>query len=423
MPEYKRKKVHTGKRRRANPSVQKTEINIPMSRSKKIKFSNNDDSKIRILPDKKGEKQKRFTVLLSVVAVVIISAVILSFTLPVGLIESTQTFLYSIGRGGFPADISGTSVLNCVQRDNYYYVLTDTGIMAFSNGGKKIFSAVHGFASPVIKTSQTRAIVFDQGKNTAIIYNLSGAVKTITSKEPIITANITKDGQYALVTKSDSYAGCVNVYDRRGKQLYNINFAKDMVNNVSISSSGDRIAVSTLNAESGKMSSYFKIYKFDSADSVFNLDLGEDTVYDISNTSKGFFVTTRNRIRFIHRSRFTVYEHLFEGQIGLTRYNSSGMLAVYNKTNDKSINTVVYISRSGKKVFEFDIKHAISDIKFSGGRVYALEDGKVAIYDKTGQILGSEECTFSCKKISVTGSNTVCVITDENIQKITVNKR
>ena len=423
MPDYRRKKSHTGRRRRAGVATQKSHINVSMRRNKDFaKPDTEPKKKVRVIRGRKGEKRRKLYVLASIVLTLALTIVILSLLSPVSLFESAQDLTLSIGSGSFPAAISGSAAIDCVPKSRYYYVLTDTSIMAFTNSGKKIFSFVHGFSAPVIVTSQTRALLFDQGKNSAVIYNLAGVVKTIDSKQPIIAADIAKDGEYALVTKSDSYAATASVYDRKGESLYSINFAKDMINNIDIASSGKKMAVSTVNAESGKTVSSVRVYDFKSANPAFKLDLGEEMAYDIENTGSGFYVTTHKKTRYIKWSDYSISEYDFGGEVGRLRYSSSGVLALYNKTNDKSDSTVELFTDSGKKISEFEIKGAINDIRFSRGRVYAMGDNKITIYDKRGEILRSGNYGFGGEKIAVTGSNTVCVITDSTIEESVIKR-
>ena len=200
MPEYKRKKTHSRRRKRVTPEAGKPRASIRMRPKKEEKADTGQDSAIRVVRGKKGERRRKLLILSAVAAAVVLTLVILSAVLPVGLYESTRDFTLSFGSGSFPAAISGNGIINCVPKNRYYYTLTDTSISAFTNGGKKVFSFVHGFSSPVLVTSQTRALLFDQGKNSVIIYNLSGVVKTLELKEPIIAADIAQDGEYALVT-------------------------------------------------------------------------------------------------------------------------------------------------------------------------------------------------------------------------------
>ena len=147
MPDYRRKKSHTGRRKRAGATVQKARVSAPKRRNKETAALHSEPEKrVRIIRGGKEYKRRRLYVLASVVLVIALVTVILSILSPVSLYESAQDFTKSIGSGSFPAAISGSGITDCVPKDRYYYVLSDTSVMAFTNGGKKIFSFVHGFA-------------------------------------------------------------------------------------------------------------------------------------------------------------------------------------------------------------------------------------------------------------------------------------
>lgn len=54
-----------------------------------------------------------------------------------------------------------------------------------------------------MKTSSTRALVFDQGGNEAYIYNLHELKSSINSDAEIINAAVSDSGVYAVVTRSE----------------------------------------------------------------------------------------------------------------------------------------------------------------------------------------------------------------------------
>ena len=51
-----------------------------------------------------------------------------------------------------------------------------------------------------------------------------------------------------------------------------------------------------------------------------------------------------------------------------------------------------------------------------------LSDNRVIIYDKYGELLRSGNYGFGGVKTAVTGSNTVCIITDNGIEEVVINK-
>ena len=190
MPDYKKKKVNRlkgaprlKKSKRAAPPEENDIVmtSTPAKRQIKPPKAEKPVSSMRVVNGKKLERKRKLRISFSAVAIVSVIALILHLILPVGIFENIQNLTAIIGSGSYPAEISGTEVLNTVSRGNYYYVLTDTRLNAYSGGGKEIFSYSHGFENPVLKTSKTRAMVFSQGGNDAYIYNLAELKNTVST--------------------------------------------------------------------------------------------------------------------------------------------------------------------------------------------------------------------------------------------------
>lgn len=420
MPEYKRKKVRKGfntKKKRTSKSN-----DIIMSNSRKKEKNILPENDIKVVRGAKLKQKHQTKIVLAVISIICVLCLFLSIVLPVSLSENVVNFFAVLGHGSYPSNISGSTVINTVSNSSYYYVLSDTNIMAYTNGGKKIFSEMHGFSNPVISVSSTRAMVFDQGGKSLRIYNLSGEINSIETKNEIITANITRSGDFAVVTHSESYTSSVNVYDKNCKHVYTWNSAKDIVNNVVLNSGGDKVAVSTLNAVSGQYASKVLILDFKSADPLYTLDLGSSLVMALKNTGKGVSVVTNDKYKFITWSKFDTSEISVGGEINICRTDKKGTLLVFNRANDRSDNTVILVSNRGKKISEFKINGIITDISYNKNRIYYVGDNTAYIFDKNGSLLRSALCDYGAVKFSVIGSNSLAIITDRQIMKVNIEK-
>ena len=314
MPDYKKKKVN--KFRSVPKRIKKSQIrqydisdDILMSSLKAEKTAGKQKN-MRVVKGKKLVQQRRFKFIAYFVTVITVILVVFHFILPAGIIESLQTVTAVIGSGGYPVAIDGTETLNCIKKEMFYYVLTDKSINAFSNNGKEIFSSIHGFEVPILETSKTRALVFDQGKNEVQIYNLSKLKTKLTTEAEIITAGISDSGVYAVVTQSEKYASSVSVYNKNDKLIYEWFSSEYTVNNVAISPNGRKIVVSAFNAVSGKYISKINVLTYDSATPVFSETFDNTIVYDIDTTHQsGFSVLTSNGVEFIKWSKYTKTEY------------------------------------------------------------------------------------------------------------------
>ena len=428
MPDYKKKKVN---RLRGAPKPKKAKHIAPPENNDIVMTSSpakkrgappktkTPDSNMRVVNGKKLERKRKFRISFSAIFAVSVIALILHLILPVGIFENVQNLTALIGSGSYPAEIESTEVLNTVSRGNYYYVLTDTRLIAYSNGGKEIYSYSHGFEKPVLKTSKTRAMVFSQGGNEAYVYNLAELKSSVTTDKEIITANISDSGAYALVTRSDSYASVVSVYNKNDKLVYEWYSSEDTVNNVAVAPNGKKIAISAFNATSGDYSAKVCVLGFNSATPEYTESYSGSPIYGIDSMSTaGFSVITENGIQFIKWSKFQKEEYKNDYSAAMFRSSSSGSVAVFNRSSDKTDNRVAVFNSKGKLKSEFEFKGIISDIEIRGGHIYCISDTFVYLLSENGEVLRKSECGFGAVRISVTGTNSVAVVTDNQIYRI-----
>lgn len=422
LAEYKRKKIPKSHKKFRSKHYIADNNDIIMSNSKVARKNIIPESDIKVVRGSKLKRKRRLGIFSSIVALLCLICLILSLTLPTGLYESAVNAVSLIGNGSYPVQSHGSTVLSAVSNGSYYYVLSDTNISAFSNNGKQIFSELHGFSNPVMSVSDTRALIYDQGGKALQIYNLSGKIHTLETDYEIITASISKKGDFAISTQSNNYTSAVTVYNKKYKQIYKWNSAKDIVNNVLVNPSGDKIAVSTINAVSGQFDSKVIILDFKSADALYTLDLKNSVAISMQNTGKGFSIVTEDKYRYINWSKFNSNEISASGEINVFRTSNNGVLLVFNRANDRSDNTVVLISNSGTKIAEFKINNIITDIRYSKSRIYYISDTAVNILDKNGTLLRAGDCAYGAKCFSVIGSNSLAIVTDNEIIKTVIEK-
>ncbi len=416
MADYKRKKFKK-KSVTKHKSTASNNINMYNSKRKSSVLPEND---IKVVRGAKLKQKHRTKIVLTTVSVIAIACIVLSFVLPVSLYENVVNVFSAMGTGKYPNQLAGATVLDTDSNGSYYYVLTDTNITAYANGGKKIFSEMHGFANPIMSVSDTRVLVFDQGGNDIYVYNLSGLIDTLKTDNDIINANISRSGSFAVSTHSDNYTSVVTVYDKNFNLIFTWNSAKDIINNVLLNPRGNKIAVSSLNSVSGQYVSKLHILDFESADPLNTVEFQNSAVLSICNTGNGISVITHDGYKFIDWKKFTTTELTVSGEINIMRSTNKGVLLVYNRANDRSDNTVLLISSKGVKTNEFKINDSITDIQYDNKRIYYVNDVTVNLLDKNGNILRNGDSNYGIKKIVVISSNSVAAVNDSEISKITI---
>ncbi len=432
MPSYKKKHVNKllgapkPKKQKKAERIKTEEIEMSPSRQKKPKKEAsgiNYKTNMKVLKGKKLERQRKAKTLILSASVIAVICIVINLILPIGIMENLQNLFSLVGAGGYPHDLQSSEVFNTVTRNGYYYVLTDTKINAYSSSGKEVYTHSHGYENPILKTSKTRALVFEQGGKNAVIYNLGALKNTIKTENEIITANISDSGVYAVVTHSASYASVVSVYNKRDKLIYEWYSSADTVNNVAISPNGKKIAVSAFGATGGTYNSSVSILDFDSATPKHTEKYNGTLVYGLETFHNGgFFILTENNTDFIKWSRFNKTEYKNDYSLSIFRNGIGGSAAVFNRESDKTDNRIVIFDSNGEKLSEFEFKGILSDIEIFRGHIYCISDTSVYLLSGEGKILRSAECGFGAVRLTRIGNDLVAVITDNQIEEIKLNE-
>lgn len=418
MPDYRKKrrsKFSTAPAPKKSKRKKSDENQDIIMGSSKPKLKSN----MRVVKGKKLEQQRKFKVLLGFVAIVSAIFIIFQIALPAGVFEHIGNAFSLLGSGGYPIELESSDTINSVSRGSYYYVLSDTKITAYSNAGKELFSYVHGFEKPVLKTSRTRALVFNQGGNDVLIFNLNELKVSFTTERPILTAAISDSGVFGVVTDSDNYSSAVSIYSKKEKLIYEWYSSEGTVNNLAIAPNGKKIAVSVFTSEVGHYNSKLNVLKFDSADAVYSKEYNGTLIYTLDSfNSGGFSVLTSNNFECIKWSNYKLKKYSNDYNVSMLRSSSNANLVVFNRESDKTDNRIAIFNSRGELKSEVQYSGIINDVQISRGNIYCLTDTEVFLLNDDGEILRKADCGFGGVRIAVVNTNSVAVITDNKIEKI-----
>lgn len=428
MPRYKKKKhnrILMAPKKRAKAPVKNKyageDIVMTAAKSKKVKTE--PKAPMKVVAGKKGERSRKFKSLISFVAVIFVIIIALQFFLPAGLLQSVSNLTAILGTGSYPIAVSGRETLSVVPFNNYYFHLTDTHLSAYSSAGKTLFSEAHGFEKAVLSTSKGRALLYNQGGEQLIIYDLKGQKSSLETKNEIICGAISDSGNYAIVTYSDSYASAVTVYNKNNKVIFEWYSAEETINNVAISSSGRKIAVSTFNSSSGVFNSKVNIINFKSATPEHTISYSNEIIYGLKTGNKFCFnVIKSNGIDTVKWSNYKIQQYNDEYNISYYRNTGSVNVGVFSRERDKTDNKIVILSKSGKLKQSVRYKGIINDIQVRGSNIYCISDSTVSVMDFEGNIKYNADYGFSGKGIFVSSANVVVVLTDSEIKRIKLSE-
>ncbi len=432
MAEYRKKSFSARKRKIKNPVTEKIPMKTKSSESRKAvnppekaKSSYRQSIRrknMRVIAGKKLKLKKKM--LFAVISVLIIfSVVLLSFSLPTGIIEYIENRVALSGNGeGYPHNFSSSgSLISVVKGNKQFTVVTPSDIVGYNNNGKKIFSYQHGFAYPIVKTSAERFVLYNQGGSEFSVYNLNKELFSGKTEKTILSADISDSGVYAIATQSDSYSSQVTVYNKNNKQIYKWMCADYTINNVTLSSDGKRLAVSVINTKSGKFISKLYILKYDAATPVNVIDFENELILSLNNhSSRQFYTVFDNKVIFKNWKNMSTNTYETDKSIFFVKNSSNFTLIVDGLLANKNENHITVCNKKGVIKSEFNFDKEIIDVAIQGKYIYILSDRNIYIYNTKGELLNSAECDFGIKNIIPISRFSVAAFKDKEIRKISI---
>ncbi|MBQ8304197.1 MAG: hypothetical protein IJX79_04565 [Clostridia bacterium] len=413
MPNYRKKNVRRATKRSKR---QIKDIEMKKKRDGGEKASEDKGGKLRVV---KGNKKKRQAITRAVFITAIIVAVILitaNFLLPTGIGDFITGVKYSLSSGEYPISLVGGDSLLSQKQGSLIYTLTDTNLEVYSLGGKKALSSAHGFSTPVIKTSPTRAVVYEQGGKGLKLY---GAEKLIFSKnyeDNIISAGLSRSGAYAVATTSKDFASKVTVYSKNSKMLFEWSSSVEIVSDVALSPTGNKLAVSVFSSQNGQYLSKVYIFGFDSATPLYTTEYKGSLIYSLSaQSNSGIFAVYNGGMDFISWGKFKESKFTTDYQVRMQRGTNSICALASSRSNDKKDTKITTFSSGGKQLFEINWKQSITDFAVMGDKILILSDTSVYLLDKNGNVLKKGDAGFGGVSVQAVSTEKAVVVTDNSL--------
>lgn len=374
----------------------------------------------------RGEKDKNIIkinlkLVVSVVAILVVFVIILiCANAPVGLIEYIDSKSALSKRGeSFPVTYDFNTGGDVTYSNGSVLVTTGTELKCYNRAGNLIYSRIHGFAEPIVKTSKVRTLIYgvnDSG------YKIENAKKEVFSKKTknsaaIICADVSDCGVYAIATEGIEDVALVTVYDKNGDEIYKYHSANNYISGVSVSEDGDKLCVVSLTTKQAEFLSKISVYDLDDTEIVSELELKNEVVYSVEYSNSRDVCVITDKQYFNLRNGKISKNFLYNPEF-LNKFEiSDDYILLYNTADANSQKGNVYVlSKTGRVKAEFEIEGNIADVSACDGKVYTLDE-KVNEYNFSGKLVKSTDIDNGATKVSAS-ENGVMVLYSSGVDFI-----
>ena len=406
----KRKIRILGFRKKSKSKAGKTNIKSDVSNSEQ-------KSGLELVNGSRKRRKRVRIITLSIVAAIILTVLIISWITPTGLIEYIQNEYAATGKGEFPVSVysSNPEYFGC--HDDIITLTNNTFFEVYNTNGKLLQAVSHGMSNPQLEVSEARFLLYDRERYSISIFNYSNELHTAEFENTIITADIGRNGSYAVVTSSELYKNSVYVYNKDNELKFTWNSANYYVTDVAVSDNGKKIAVCLLNSNAGSFESFVYILDFKSATPKEKYSFN-DIVSSVSNYGDYIFANGFDRAYSIKwdggqtdlgvNGTIRCYDFDFDG-------NSC---FVFGREDNEQINTIAVLNEDGKLTSTFQFNAAVEDIALTDEYIAVLSPTDCYLYNLKGELKSSISSEYKGVFVGLSSNGDVLVSDNSKLIKL-----
>ncbi|MCD7723003.1 MAG: DUF5711 family protein [Clostridiales bacterium] len=362
--------------------------------------------------EKKAKKQAAAKKIIWAVLIVVMVALFVMKVFELDFSDIKTKLYQSTGIGTSDSDFS--------------YTLTDSSnVQIFNFGGKiavlsssmvtvidtasadVLYEFSHGYSAPVMKTSGSAALTFDQG---AYKFRLDSTTENIyeqTAENSILCADVADNGTAVIATTSDSAKSEITVYSKSLTEKMSYSVSEGYVAAVAISNNGKYLAFTAVTSQNAVFTATVYTMAVNDSEPKASFTYSGTSVIDLHFIKSDLYVVGADFVSIIDslQSETVVYE---QGTLSINAYcyNSNDELIIaYGEYAASSESNIAYIKKNGKIKCEFNTALSVSCVSASASYISVLAGERTATYSASnGEIISTETSSESYSSILMISS-------------------
>ena len=298
----------------------------------------------------------------------------------------------------FPIPTNGDviNIGNFTRIDSNLVYASDTKFNVLNSFGRSVYKYNQTFSSPVLSKAADSDLT--------IVYNLGGkefAINTLDStiykgelEDNIIGADISKSGEYALVTTKDGYLSKLYVYSKDHKQIYAYSFADFYITCVSMDPKGKSAVLTGISAHNGSQLSCVYLLDFTKEEPVFFEEISDNVLYYVEHTDRTHACIIGETASYTLSSRTKSLKTFSYDGKSLTAFDVNTDTDTYalslSRSGDGRMCDVYSFSTNGTLKSTVTTEHKITSVSTYKNRVAVLDGDTVYLYTKDGTFLSEK---------------------------------
>ena len=302
-----------------------------------------------------------------------------------GIGEQYRTIVNSgeLAEGNFPIEVSGGADYQLELTNKKVIVQSDTYVYYYDTDGKKLKRRQHTYTNTVLRAAGGRALLYEHNGNELSVEDEEQVYFTKTyANRLILFARISEQGYTAVVTTSDSYSCEIEVYDKRGKNIYKRQCI-EKVSDLSFTEGSKGCVLSYISAENGQLVTNVQEISFSESGEHWTSPGLNTFGLDVYGFGKGAFVLGMDGCGYVDSNGQISSFYTYDGEFKAGA-SEDGRSAVVVNNDDRRKYIMALFKGGSSEALIIDLEEPSIDVIIYEELAYVLCQGKIKAYDFDG---------------------------------------
>ncbi len=317
---------------------------------------------------------------------------------------------------GYPVSIVGSEVIpsNFSVTQGRVAYASDTSFVTLNSTGSEVSNLQLRYSTPVMKSDGNRYLTYGLGDTGFQIHCFDSKLYSGEAEEEIYTGDITSNGVYCLVTKSNGYFSALYVYDANNNRIFKYSFSEYYITSVALNSNGTGCVACGITSDNGAVSAGIYILDFKSEEPKGLYNINSDCVIDCEYLSDSRVALIGQYASYVVKIGSDDYiTNSYEDRT-LSNYCFNTDINTYtvalSKNGDGRSCVLLQYNNNGDSKCSIDTDYSADSISTYKGTIAILDGNTVYVYNTEGTQLYSADTDTGSKKLVLTGDSTAFVL-------------
>ncbi len=280
-------------------------------------------------------------------------------------------------------------------------VLYDDLSVVLNSSASEIFNMQVSYADAKVTTKNGRALIYSTSSNEVTLQSKTEKLGTVTEEGTVVTAALSKNGYIATASKSDENQCVLSVYNNRFRKVFQWNCSQERISDISLSSSGKRLAVTAVGATNAEIYTRLLVFDVDETEPVVDNKYSGTLLLRVIYTNSNKIIAAGDNRTVVINTKGEPVDELV--------YSEDSLLAVCDDDNGNTVifyeefggakTGMVRYSSGGKKTCTVTFDGIPECVTANGGKIAVADADKITLYSSNGKETRTIETEHAASKI------------------------